>query len=46
MYIKEINEIKEIDKINRPGSLMLPWSVGWPVVMGPCHLRLVFARGR
>ena len=32
MYIKEIN------KINRPGSLMLPWSAGWPVVMWPRHL--------
>ena len=46
MYIKEINEIKEIYKINRPGSLMLPWSVGWLVVMGPRHLQLAFARGR
>ena len=40
MYIKEINET------NRPGSLMLPWSADWPVVMGPCHLWLAFAQGR
>ena len=40
------NSCKEINQINRPGCLMLPWSVGWPVVMRPRHLRLTFARGR